>query len=132
MEAGGSKEAEEAMSEEKPIPTEMLNAATGAIKELSPRVWVWTGLKPATVAEAALRAAGVPKLAARIRELEAALATHQESSFHPDWSLLEATRASPQEHWAIIQAKDARIAELEATIETLSEEAEDHLEKLGC
>lgn len=43
----------------------------------------------------------------RVAELEAELAKHQQSSFHPDWSALEATRESLREY-------QARVKELEA------------------
>jgi multidrug resistance efflux pump len=37
------------------------------------------------------------RLQARVDELEAELAKHQGSTFHPDWSLLEATRDTVEE-----------------------------------
>ena len=100
------------MSEQK-IPAEMLDAATRAVGEYLTSLCI-DDVDELAIAEVALRAAGVPALLARITELEAELARHQESEFHPDWSLLEATRASLREHQEIIQSRDARIAQLEA------------------
>jgi len=42
---------------------------------------------------------------AEIAALKAELAKHQESEFHPDWSMLKATRASLKEHQQMV--KDA-------------------------
>jgi len=42
--------------------------------------------------------------------LRAELAKHQESEFHPDWSMLEATRASLREHMEIIRGLRAELA----------------------
>lgn len=42
--------------------------------------------------------------AKEIERLKAELAKHQESEFHPDWSLLEATRSSLREHMAMLKA----------------------------
>ena len=58
------------MSEEKPIPAEILDAAAEAVEDL--RTQVQLGLcSSMNITEAALRAAGVPDLVARIAELEA-------------------------------------------------------------
>ena len=45
--------------------------------------------------------------------LRAELAKHQESEFHPDWSMLEATRESLAEHQQIIRALRERVKLLE-------------------
>lgn len=89
----------------------MVVAATAALGRL-PRI----APSDQELAETVLRAAGVAELVARVAKLEAELATHQESTFHPDWSLLEATRGSLREHQEMIRSKDARIAELEQHI----------------
>lgn len=49
----------------------------------------------------------------RIEELEAELSKHQESSFHPDWSLLVATRESLKDHMSGLADMQTRIEELE-------------------
>ena len=62
------------MSEEKPIPAEMLDAAEAAIDTAQAKEFLGlTGEQRLMLAEAALRAAGVAELVARIAELEAAL-----------------------------------------------------------
>jgi len=48
----------------------------------------------------------------RIAALEAELKKHQESEFHPDWSMLEATRASLREHMQKIAEQAAEIERL--------------------
>lgn len=53
----------------------------------------------------------------RITELEAELSRHQESQFHPDWRLLEATRESLREAWA-------KLKEMEQTAADALKEAE--------
>jgi len=47
----------------------------------------------------------------RITELEAELAKHQESQFHPDWSQLESTRESLREAWARLKEVEQTAAE---------------------
>ena len=44
----------------------------------------------------------IERLSAENSRLEDELAKHQESEFHPDWSMLEATRDSLREHQSII------------------------------
>lgn len=51
--------------------------------------------------------------AAENAALRAELAKHQESEFHPDWSMLEATRDSLAEHQQIIRDLRERIKVLE-------------------
>ncbi len=116
------------MAEQAEIPAEMLKAATKAINDR--RAIIGAGMMTSDeFARLALEAANVTALLAerdglakdkqilttaliqqseRITELEAELAKHQESQFHPDWSALEATRESLREAWA-------RIAELHET-----------------
>ena len=66
------------MSEEKPIPAEMLDAAARVIAGYDG--WPMPEIHAARLAEAALRAAGVLELAARIAELEAALQAEEEAN----------------------------------------------------
>lgn len=47
---------------------------------------------------------GYFKLEDEIERLKAELAKHQESEFHPDWSMLEATRGLLREHKAELKA----------------------------
>ena len=42
-----------------------------------------------------------------IARLKAELAKHQESEFHPDWSMLKETRASLREHMAELKIRRA-------------------------
>ena len=80
------------MSEAKhDIPSAMLDAAAKAVCASTGR---------------STEVTGVVTMAERIAGLEAELAKHQESSFHPDWSLMQSTRESLRE-------ARARIAELE-------------------
>lgn len=51
--------------------------------------------------------------------LRAELAKHQESEFHPDWSMLEATRDSLAEHQQIIRDQRERIRLLEDALASL-------------
>jgi hypothetical protein len=51
-------------------------------------------------------------MADEIDALKSDLAKHQESEFHPDWSLLEASRESLREHMALLKTAQARITEL--------------------
>jgi chromosome segregation ATPase len=73
------------------------------------------------------------RLQAKVKELEAELAKHQGSTFHPDWSLLEATRDTVEElkrelkianTFAVSRRKtiadlQAKVDELEATLALL-------------
>lgn len=47
-----------------------------------------------------------------INALEAELSKHQESEFHPDWSLLEASRDSLLEHMGLLKKSEAQVAAL--------------------
>jgi hypothetical protein len=60
------------MSEQSTISTEMLDAAAKAVGKYLTSLCI-DSVDESAIAEAALRAAGVPELAARIAELEAAL-----------------------------------------------------------
>ena len=52
----------------------------------------------------------------RIEQLEAELSKFQESSFHPDWSMLEASQDSLREYMALCKELQARVAKLESAI----------------
>jgi chromosome segregation ATPase len=67
--------------------------------------------------------------AAEIAALKAELSRHQESEFHPDWSMLKATRESLAEHQVIIRStsdeRDRALRERnEARLEVTSQAAE--------
>ena len=104
-----------------------------AIEEYYDTEWLTFGEQ---VAQAVFEAAGVPNLLdqietyqqynlrnqeewhaplmakdQRIAELEAELSKHQESRFHPDWSLLMATRESLREAQARIGELQSQLAE---------------------
>lgn len=103
------------MNEPNIVPAEMLDAAAEAVKEMSPRTWVWTGLKPATVAEAALQAAGVPALLTQIEGLRFVLQEQEPLVQEAQREAREArVRAAKLEMESL--AKDARIAQLEAAL----------------
>ena len=53
------------------------------------------------------------RLSRRVEALEAELSKHQESEFHPDWSMLEATRASLRDHQGIIRELQADVDRLQ-------------------
>jgi cell division septum initiation protein DivIVA len=59
----------------------------------------------------------IATLKAENEKLRAELATHQESSFHPDWSMLEATRSSLREHMAAWQAAQSQAAAMAGLLE---------------
>ena len=115
------------------IPAAMLDAATAAMLTRAgynefdyPEVhqptharWI-AARKDAT---AILEAAGVVTMAERIAQLEAELAEYQESSFHPDWPLLDATRESLREAQARIAEMEKQLA-ADALIARLSEDDE--------
>lgn len=65
------KTKEKAMSEQNTIPAEMLGAAAKAVGKYLASLCI-DSVDKSAIAEAALRAAGVPELVARIAELEAA------------------------------------------------------------
>ena len=50
--------------------------------------------------------------------LRAELAKHQESEFHPDWSMLAATRESLREHQQMIRELRAEVAQLRQYLDT--------------
>lgn len=52
--------------------------------------------------------------AATIQRLEAELAKHQESEFHPDWSMLEATRGTLREYREMLKSANAELTPLRA------------------
>lgn len=52
----------------------------------------------------------VRELEPQIERLRAELSKHQESEFHPDWSMLEATRSSLREHQQMVRALRAEVA----------------------
>jgi len=54
----------------------------------------------------------IEAMAARITGLEAGLAKHQESQFHPDWSQLKTTRKSLREAWARIRELEAELVKV--------------------
>lgn len=58
----------------------------------------------------------IPDLIAEIERLRTGLAKHQESEFHPDWSLLQAGRESLKESWAEIERLRAGLKEIDATL----------------
>ena len=62
-----------------------------------------------TAWNAAIEAAGVAEMAARIAELEAELSQYQTSKFNPDWPVLQTTQENLREAWE-------RIKELEAAL----------------
>ena len=110
------------MSELKEIPAEMVEKATAAaIQHLKNGTGDYEHMRQ--IAIAILEAAGVVKMAERITQLEAELAKHQESSFHPDWSLLDATRESLREAQARIAEMEKQLA-ADALIARLSEDDE--------
>jgi chromosome segregation ATPase len=57
----------------------------------------------------------------RIVELEGELSKHQESEFHPNWSMLEATRDSLRICWSTIRERNERITALKAEVTKLHE-----------
>lgn len=110
------------MNELKEIPAETLEAATlAAIQHLKNGTGDYEHMRQ--IAIVCLEAADVAAMAERIAELEAELAKHQESSFHPDWSLLEATRESLREAQARIAEMEKQLA-ADALIARLSEDDE--------
>lgn len=59
----------------------------------------------------------IHEVADEIERLTAELAKHQESEFHPDWSLLEATRESLREHQKKCKSLTAEVANLKRLLE---------------
>ena len=104
------------------IPPLMLGAATAAVEGVRYDRGIGF-LQSGEIASLVLKAAGVPEMAAQIAELEGELAKHQESSFHPDWSLLDATRESLREAQARIAEMEKQLA-ADALIARLSEDDE--------
>ncbi len=65
----------------------------------------------------------------RVAEFETELSKHQQSTFHPDWSLLKATQESLREHMAGWKAAESRALAAEkrvAELEALKSEVCDH------
>lgn len=58
----------------------------------------------------------VKELEPQVDRLRAELSKHQESEFHPDWSMLEATRSSLREHQQMIRDLRAENAALRHVI----------------
>lgn len=54
----------------------------------------------------------IERLQEEIEELQSELAKHQQSEFHPDWSLLKATQASLREHMALVKSAQAELAKV--------------------
>jgi cell division septum initiation protein DivIVA len=63
----------------------------------------------------------IATLKAENEKLLAELATHQESSFHPDWSMLEATRSSLRVHMAALKAAQSQAAAMAGLLEDASD-----------
>ena len=99
----------------------MLNEATEALRNLYSTTPENGALSLASIAQAVLDVANVAALRTRITELEAELLEisfkYQGSQFHPDWSVLEATRESLREAWA-------KLKEMEQTAADALKEAE--------
>ena len=91
------------MSEQNTISTEMLEAAAKAIRDYQRRLEFADDFSDSSAAEAALRAAGVPELVARIASAEQIIASRQ--------SELNIARAR-------IAELEAELASLEHLIET--------------
>ena len=66
----------------------------------------------------------IRKLKAENDALRAELAKHQESSFNPDWSKLEATRESLREHMAMIKDLRAEVERLREGLRYAKEDCE--------
>ncbi len=114
---------------EQSIPAAMLDAAVKAIA-----LWLENDDRPKesngvllSIAQAAFKAAGVPALLAENaalkqesqREAQARVAEltkkYQENQFHPDWSVLEATRESLREAWAKLKEMERTAADASNT-----------------
>lgn len=89
------------------ISEDMIHKAAVVISELreSEKGFIFSS----RIAEAALEAAGVAKMAARIAELGAELAKFQTSKFNPDWPLLQTTQESLRESWEQIRELEKQL-----------------------
>ena len=77
-----------------------------------------------------MRAHAAAVSAADNAALRAELAKHQESQFHPDWSMLEATRESLAEHQQIIRELNERVAAAEQASRWESDLCQQALERI--
>lgn len=82
------------------------------------------GLVPSEVRTAMVQYAAAVS-AADNAALRAELATHQESQWHPDWSLLVATREALAEHRQIIAALQARVKVLEDALKVAADDIQE-------
>ena len=95
--------------------------AVERIRELEQQLSDWRGFADDA-------ADTIQQQAERIMELEAELSKFQESSFNPDWSLLEAARESLREHMALLKDNQQQLAEVVEYARKLSDALHEILE----